>query len=246
MACAMLLIRSQSDSRSPIHMTTSRRQSSKKSAIQAPKLPSALSAWALPNGALQEDETYADAKVEQEVLAGQAVRNLRFQRIQFKTVAFSQTDFAALRLLDVRFEACDFANAHWEQATGERIEWQRSQLIGFTAPESRWQDLTISGCNLQLSQFRFALFKNVQFIECDFTDADFYGADLTGARFHKCNLTKVEFSQAKLRSVDLRTSTLDDLRAGVQELTGAIVTPIQAAYLAGRLGLIVKHVDEPV
>jgi uncharacterized protein YjbI with pentapeptide repeats len=245
MACAMPLTPSQNGNGSPIIMTTSRRSSSKNSGIQAPKLPSTLAAWSLPTGALQEDETYADAKAEQEVLAGQSVRNLRFQRLHFKTVAFSQTTFAALRLIDVRFEACDFANAQWEQSTGERVEWLRSQLIGFAAPEARWQDITFSGCNLQLSQFRFGVFKNVQFIDCDCTDADFYGADLTGARFHKCNLTNVEFSQAKLRGVDLRTSTLDELRAGAKELPGAIVTPIQAAYLAGRMGLVVKHVDEP-
>jgi uncharacterized protein YjbI with pentapeptide repeats len=217
----------------------------KKSApSQAPKLPAALPSLVLQNERLEDDEEYAEARLAGVVLAGQSAANLRLRQLLCKGVSFNQTRLLAPRLIDVRFEDCDLANANWERASAHRVEWVRCQLVGFTAAEAHWQDVTLRHCNANLALFRFAMLREPRFLECDFTDADFQGADLTGAVFAKCNLTNVEFSHAKLSGVDLRTATLEGVKAGASELKGAIVTPMQAAYLASRLGLVIKHIDE--
>jgi uncharacterized protein YjbI with pentapeptide repeats len=198
----------------------------------------------LRNERLEDDEEYAEARLAGVVLAGQTAANLRLRQLLCKGVSFNQTRLLAPRLTDVRFEDCDMANASWERASARRIEWIRCQMIGFAAAESHWQDVTLRQCNANLALLRFATLRELRFVECDFTDADFQGADLTGAVFVKCNLTNTEFSHARLAGADLRTAILDGVKAGAPELASAIVTPMQAAYLAGRLGLVIKHIDE--
>jgi uncharacterized protein YjbI with pentapeptide repeats len=56
----------------------------------------------------------------------------------------------------------------------------------------------------------------------------------------RCNLQNVEMSGAKLSGADLRSSTLDGLRAGPRELQGAIVDSAQALVLVQAFGIVVK------
>ena len=212
--------------------------------IKSPKLPSTLPPLTLRNERLEDDEEYAEGRLSSVVLAGQTAANLRLRQLLCKGVSFSQTRLVAARLTDMRFEDCDMANASWERTSAERMALLRCQMIGFAAAEAHWQDVTLRQCNANLALFRFATLRNLRFVECDFTEADFQGADLTGVAFVKCNLTNAEFSHARLAGADLRTASLDGIKAGAPELQGAIVTPMQAAYLAGRLGLVIKHIDE--
>jgi uncharacterized protein YjbI with pentapeptide repeats len=221
-----------------------RAENKQASTLKQPKLPATLPPLVLRNERLEDDEEYAEARLAGVAVAGQSAANLRLRQLLCKGVSFNQTRLLAPRLSDVRFEDCDMANASWERASAQRVEWVRCQMIGFTAAEAHWQDAILRQCNANLALFRFATLRDLRFVECDFSDADFQGADLTGTAFVNCNLTNAEFSHARLVGADLRTATLEGVKAGAPELTGAIVTPMQGAYLAGRLGLVIKHIDE--
>jgi uncharacterized protein YjbI with pentapeptide repeats len=209
--------------------------------IPPPQLPPNLSPLPLPHGSFVDDEEYADGRLSSAILVGQQAANFHLERIMFRATTLQQTRFLAPRLRDLRFDECDLANAEWERADGLRIEWRDCRLTGFTAAESHWQDVIWRRCNLSLARFRFGDFRNLCFDHCDLSEADFHGAALTNVRFIRCNLTNVEFSHVRLADIDLRTSTIEGIMAGPQELTGAIVTFVQAAYLAGRLGLVIKE-----
>jgi len=212
--------------------------------LQPPKFPATLSTLRLPAGRFQDDEEYIEGRLNNLNLSGQQSSGTSLRQVRAKQINLGQSRFSDLRLVDVSLEGCDLANAHWERSSGQRIELISCQLLGFAAPEAYWQDLLLRECNGTFAQFRFANLRGARFEACDFTDADFHGADLSGVIFHHCNLTNVELSQAKLVGADLRTATIEGLKAGAKELPGAIVTPIQGAYLASRLGLVIKHVDE--
>lgn len=212
--------------------------------IQAPHLTPNLAILALIGGQLRDDEEYHDGKLDHVILSGQRAHRLHLQGLLFKSVALNQTRLDAPQLRDIRFEDCDLANATWERASGQRIEWLRCQLVGFATPEAHWSHVHLRDCQASLARFRFVNFRHARFEKCTFIDADFQGADLTGAQFGHCDLTNVEFSQAKLSGVDLRTSDIAGIKAGPDELQGAIVTPAQAVYLASRLGLVVKSSGE--
>jgi uncharacterized protein YjbI with pentapeptide repeats len=57
-------------------------------------------------------------------------------------------------------------------------------------------------------------------------------------------LRHAQLSGATLKGTDFRGSQIDEMRVGIQELPGAIVDPFQAAYIAGLLGVVIKHEHE--
>lgn len=142
---------------------------------------------------------------------------------------------------DVRFSGCDLANATWEQFIAHRLEWNACQLIGWNLAEAHLQNVFFQECILQFANFRFATCKIVRFERCDLRNVDFQRADLSGVVFHKCDLSQVQLSGATLKGADFRGSTIEHIRVGIPELAGAIVEPLQAAYIAGLLGVVIKH-----
>ncbi|MBO0782512.1 MAG: pentapeptide repeat-containing protein, partial [Ktedonobacteraceae bacterium] len=95
-------------------------------------------------------------------------------------------------------------------------------------------------CQCVFAQFRFARIRSVLFSHCDLHEADFQGASLKDVVFDDCNLTGVELSGATLSNVDLRSSKIDNMRAGPRELQGAIIEPQQALAFVRGMGIEVK------
>jgi uncharacterized protein YjbI with pentapeptide repeats len=62
--------------------------------------------------------------------------------------------------------------------------------------------------------------------------------------FHKCDLSHAQLSGATLKGADFRSSIIEEIKVGVQELPGAIVDYMQAAYIAGLLGVVIKEENE--
>jgi uncharacterized protein YjbI with pentapeptide repeats len=189
---------------------------------------------------LCDDDSYSSVRFVKLDLSAQRVEHLLFESAQFEHTSLSQTSFLAPRFTNVHFEECDLANAAWERATIHRAEFFDSKWVGLKLPEAHLRDVFVRNCRGQYLHCRFATLKSVTFQDCDLSDADFQGSDLTGVRFIHCNLTNAEFSQTKLSGADFRGSQIDHIKVGPHELPGAIVDPVQAAYLASLLGLVVK------
>jgi uncharacterized protein YjbI with pentapeptide repeats len=105
------------------------------------------------------------------------------------------------------------------------------------------RETVFSGCGMDMSSFRFSVFKRVVFADCKLRHADFQEADLRGARFERCDLTAAQFSKAQMEGTRFAHCTLAGLN-GVTSLRGAIVTSEDAlglAYsLAGALGITIE------
>lgn len=209
------------------------------------RLPKNLTLIQALNAPLCDDDSYASVRFVKLNLSSQRVEHLLFESVQFEHTSLSQTCFLAPRFTNVHFEACDFANAVWERTTIHRAEFFDSKWVGLKLPEAHLRDVFVRNCRGQYLHCRFATLKSVTFQDCDFSDADFQGSDLSGVRFSHCNLTNAEFSQTKLSGADFRGSQIDHIKVGPHELPGAVVDPVQAAYLASLLGLVVKsELDE--
>jgi uncharacterized protein YjbI with pentapeptide repeats len=210
------------------------------STIKPPLFPKRMMTRGLPDATLNDHEQYSQLTLSQDLLIGQIADYLTFEQVQCKGVNMNSTTFTHLQLGDVRLTECDLANARWPEAGLHRVEASECRMTGFVAIEAKFQDVLFKQCKINLAQFRFSTFKAVRFEDCDLSDADFQGADLTGVSFVRCNLQNVEMSGAKLIGADLRSSTIDGLRAGPRELQGAIVDSAQALVLVQAFGIVVK------
>lgn len=211
-------------------------------ASAAPKLPRHLPA--LPAAALASHDIVAHGKMANEDLTGQALAFFGVQRVLLRNVCLAETCFTAPKLDDVRFEGCDLANAEWTKLIAHRVEFVGCRMDGFTLPEAHCQDIRFVECSLYFARLRFSTFKSAHFERCNLSSADFQASELPGARFLRSSLNDAHFSQAKLAGADLRTTTIERIRIGVSELTGVIVDPFQASYLASLMGLVIKQEDE--
>ena len=208
--------------------------------IKPPLFPKKMTARGLPDGTLRDHEQYSQLTLSQELWMGQSMDYLSFEQVMCKTVNMNSTSFTHLRLNSVRLSECDLAIAHWREAAWDRVEAIECRMTGFLGIEAKFKDMLFKQCMANMAQLRFSTFKAVRFEDCDLSDADFQGADLTGVSFVRCNLQNVEMSGAKLIGADLRGCTIDGLRAGPQELRGAIIDPAQALALVQAFGIVVK------
>ncbi|MEZ4867529.1 MAG: pentapeptide repeat-containing protein [Caldilineaceae bacterium] len=207
---------------------------------QPPRLPKRLPLPASEEAVLSDFAEFTTVLLERPEFYAQRAVQVTFNGVHCKQGRWADSKVQGLRCIDTRFDACDLANATWEQFYAQRVAFTGCQLVGLTTLEAYLHNVRFAECNGQFAAFRFAICKGVRFDHCDLRHADFQGADLTGVVFHKCDLSHAQFSGTTLKGTDLRGAKIDDLHVGIPELPGAIVDPLQAAYLAGLLGVVIK------
>ncbi len=207
---------------------------------QAPRLSKRLAPLAGDTLALEDFAEFTELLLEKPDFAEQQALQLTLTGVHCKEGRWANSRVHGIRCQDTRFASCDLANAIWDQLIAQRVEWVACQLLGWNAVEAHLQNARFQDCNAQLAGFRFTTFKQVRFEQCDLRHADFQRADLSGVVFHKCDLSHAQLSGAILKGTDFRSSIIDEMKVGIQELPGAIVDHLQAAYIAGLLGLVIK------
>ena len=104
-------------------------------------------------------------------------------------------------------------------------------------------DVTVTGCQLDASAFRYTRFTRVVFDDCRLRGADFTGADLSGVVFRGCDLTGVSLHQATMTGTRLSECTLEGVN-GVAAMRGAVVSdadlPTLALSLAAACGITIN------
>jgi uncharacterized protein YjbI with pentapeptide repeats len=113
-------------------------------------------------------------------------------------------------------------------------------MTGYVALEAELLDTRFRDCKLDLAQFYSAKLPKARFEDCPLMGSDFRVADLTGAVFLRCDLTNADFTGATLAGADLRGCPIDGMRAGPNELRGAMVDHAQALALVRAMGLIIE------
>src|SRR4051812_23572598 len=197
--------------------------------------------------AFEDDARYADLEISG-TITGRAAKRVTFERVILRDLDLTSVRCERLRLIDVRFHACDLANAAWREASIDRTELIGCRLTGLDLADTTAGDLVFRQCTGSLVSFRFAQLKRALFEDCVLSEADFQNTALPGAVFRGCDLKGSGWFGADLGGADLRGSDLDNpgIRAG--DFAGAIIDSTQLVTVARRLasmtGIVVRDRDE--
>jgi uncharacterized protein YjbI with pentapeptide repeats len=167
-------------------------------------------------------------------LAGQEAGSCRFLRCRFEQVNLSETRLPGLHLGGCELIGIQAIVARWRGLDARDVTIRRSGMSGLQVEEGELRDVRFEAAKLDLASFRHARLEDVTFSDCTMPEADFYGARLRNVRFERCDLSRASFDQARVEKVDLRTSTVTDLR-GLAGLAGATIDPTQLVELAPAL-----------
>ncbi len=167
-------------------------------------------------------------------------RFISFDQVILQRTLLRETTFQSLSMRDSKLLGCDLSNAKWESSFWERVSMEDSRLTGLDLTSSCLKHTLIKDCKADFSSFRFSKCTSVHFINCGLQEADFQGADLRNCVFRGCDLSLAEFSHTKLSGADFRDSKIDGIKISPENLRGVTVDVVQASYLAGLMGLIVK------
>ena len=155
--------------------------------------------------------------------------------------------FRLLHLSRVKLEECDLSNCEWELPLLEEVELNGCRMTGFRLRGGKALDLTLRECHGQYAQFEGAALKDARFERCKLGDSSFLRCELDRATFADCDLQGAVLAGVRLHGTDLRGCRIDGIRASLDDLSGSILDPRQAAaVLAGQADITVREVGEPL
>ena len=134
-------------------------------ASKAPKLPRVLPAAELPEDQPSYGETYSQLDYQQLDLSEQCIERLHFETVIFSQLLATASRLDLLRLEDVRFAACNLANAVWQKMACVRAEFLNCRMTGFSTQEALFTDTVFRECKIDLGQFYQAKMRGVRFEE---------------------------------------------------------------------------------
>ncbi len=197
---------------------------------------------------LEPEAAIEEVLLEDADLSGAQALGVRLAEVALRRVDLSETELRSLRLRDVLASTLNAANGTWRYAHIDRVTFEDSTLVGLDLASGELVNSTFLRCKLDLVNLRSSSIKDVVFSGCSLRGTDFYDATLSCVSFEGCELHEPDFSQATLQQVDLRTSSLTDIR-GVSSLKGATIDPGQlidlAQALAYELGIEVESLKPP-
>lgn len=112
------------------------------------------------------------------------------------------------------------------------VEMTDARLGGTKLHGARLTRVRVRGGKIDFLNARQAQLKDVSFEGCVLIEPDFGGATLERVSFEDCVLRRAELSQATLRDVDLRGAVELDIAAGLDRLSGAVISTAQLMELA--------------
>lgn len=183
--------------------------------------------------------------LEQCLVDGLAAEGARADRVSLDGVhlvggSLANTNLTGFTLLDVIGERLDASLAEWPAADLARVELRGCRLTGLKLLEARLESVRFVECQLDYASFVDARFRQVSFESCRLREADFRGADLGGTVFDRCDLASADLAGAKLVGADVTTSEIGEIRVGLGDVRGLIVSRDQTQLFAKLFGLVVR------
>ncbi|HEY9722691.1 MAG TPA: pentapeptide repeat-containing protein [Oscillatoriaceae cyanobacterium] len=210
----------------------------KPSVPRMPVLPDPNGPAELQDG-LEDLETYDDLTLTGGALA--AAAGVTLKRAHLTYVGLNDGFFRQLELIDARLTNCNLSNAEWPRASATRLLLEDCRLTGFKPVAARFDHARFVACHARYAIFENVIFRHARFEQCLLADTSFKGADLSGVVFADCDLTNATFKGAKLAGTDFRTSRIEASQIALDELRGALISPLQAiALLGSRTGAVVS------
>lgn len=212
--------------------------------ILAPRIPRKLENAGTDN--IQDNDlVLQQVLLENADLSGRQLARSLFEMVHLRNVIFLQGRLVSLRMFDVHLERCDLSGTSLEKARLRRAVLSGCRMLGTNLLEASFEDVRIEDSKADAAVFSLASFHSARFDKCSLKGTSFEGADLTDVVFHECDLSRADMRAAKLAGADFRTSTINGLQTGAQELQGAIISPLQAAQVVSLLGIQVRDIDDP-
>lgn len=145
-------------------------------------------------------------------LANADLAHLRLVRGVVRAVQFTSTRLRGCTLVDVQFDDCEFSGADFHDASLTRVAFRNCRMVGVGYSEAELGHVRFNDCKLDDANFRFARLDHVWADSSSLREADAYEASLVAVRFDVCDLTRVDLAKATIDGLDLRGSTIDELR----------------------------------
>lgn len=176
---------------------------------------------------------------------------------EYDGIEFRRADLTAEHAHDARFIDCAFRGCSVDE-----VVWRGSRLVNSELREVRgvgsdlssmavrdvtvhdarlggvqahgavWERVVLRGGKIDYLNLRAATLTDVLFDGCVLVEPDFSGARLERVAFTASTLRRVDFTSAVLTDVDLRSVSEWQLAAGLERLSGAVITPAQLLDLA--------------
>ena len=191
---------------------------------------------------IEDEDSYKDVFISDCSPENQEAGHVSFERVVFRNVEFKGSVLSSLELTDVRFESCDLSNADFSGAIIHRAEFVNCKLVGLSLSDAALQNVCMDGCNCRFALMSLAQMKKVILKDSNFENSNFQNSRLADVRFTKCNFRLCQMSGTSLSGIDLSDSDVEGLGIQLEDLKGAIVSPMQAVNFSKLLGIIVREV----
>jgi uncharacterized protein YjbI with pentapeptide repeats len=173
-------------------------------------------------------------------LSKQSAERVAFDGVRVEGGTMAESRLSRLLWTDVACARTDLSTVVWEEAKLTRVEFRDCRMTGAILPDAELDGVRFLGCHLAYASFTGSTFRQVSFEACRLDESIFSGANLSGTVFVDCELRGVDLEGANLKDADVSTSRLTEVKVGVKDLRGLIVSREQAAALATLLGLVVR------
>ncbi len=190
---------------------------------------------------IENEDSFKGGYVSDCKIENQRADHVCFEGVIFKNVEFKVAVFNLVELTDVRFENCDLSNAKFNGAIIHRTEFINCKLMGLNLSDATLQNVYIEQCNGKFALMSYAHLKKVMFKECIFEGSNFQNSHFDKVQFRKCNFKLSQMSGTSLAGMDLSNSNVEGLGIQLEDLRGAIVSPMQAVDFSRLLGLLIKE-----
>ncbi len=208
--------------------------------VEKPRLPLMLENMELSNEDLQNESYISSVSIYNFHIEGELIKRANFHEVIFKGSTFIGCSFKRAELVDVRFENCDLSNVNLENAIIHRVEFVNCKIIGINLSESNLRNVSFHQCNGKYGFFGFSNLKEVKFNECDLSLSDFKESIFSKVGFCYSNISECQMAGTKLKDIDLTSCNIEGIGIRIEDLKGAIVSPIQAVSLSSLMGIVIK------
>jgi uncharacterized protein YjbI with pentapeptide repeats len=210
--------------------------------VPQPRIPKDTELF--PGTELSDGLELVKVRIADAGFAGAVRTGVTFEQALMQRVLFNRSRFTGIRLFDVQCEACDLSGASWPKARWQRVHFKGCKLTGVQLSAFNGVDVLFQECSMEGMIVSGGKVKGLHFEKCRMGRTVFDRVDLHDVIFRDCDLSGVDLSGSQLHGVDLRGSTIPDIRIEVAQYKGVTIDPTQASELLTQLGCTVAYADE--
>jgi uncharacterized protein YjbI with pentapeptide repeats len=148
------------------------------------------------------------SSLERADFSSQIAADVRIEQCRLAHVDLTGTQVSRAFMQDDLIVAGSWANVRVEEMRLRRVAFKDVRMTGANLASASVEDVTFSGCRIDLGSFRFAKLTRVSFQRCRLDEIDFSGAELVSVAFTDCVLIKAMWSDATLTRCEIRGSDI--------------------------------------